>query len=110
MGKKIFGVILNTLPIILMVALIPFVNGDYVLTALYILIIAASLSIKREPKDFLFLIFGFFIMTISEYIFTSTGVETFNRMSIFGLMPVWLPFLWGYAFVAIKRAIIILDK
>ncbi len=49
-------------------------------------------------------------MIISEYLFIKTGVETFTRNSLFGLMPLWLPFLWAYAFVVIKRAIKILDK
>ena len=48
-------------------------------------------------------------MIISEAIFISTGVETFIRNSLFGLMPLWLPFLWGYCFVAMKRAIKILN-
>jgi hypothetical protein len=49
-------------------------------------------------------------MFASEYFFISTGVETFARNSLFGLMPLWLPFLWAYAFVVIKRAVIILSK
>ena len=92
-----------------MIGLIPLVANDYILTALYALIILVAFIVKRESKDFLFLVFGFFIMIISEYIFTSTGVETFNRASLFGLMPIWLPFLWGYAFVAMKRVIVILN-
>ena len=49
-------------------------------------------------------------MIVSEYLFISTGVETFNRNSLFGLMPLWLPFLWGYAFVVMKRVIVVLDN
>ncbi len=49
-------------------------------------------------------------MIASEYVFCSTGVETFVRNSLFGLMPIWLPFLWGYGFIAIKRSVLILDK
>ncbi|MBN2052170.1 hypothetical protein JW756_01585 [Candidatus Woesearchaeota archaeon] len=65
---------------------------------------------RYEQRDFLFFIFGFIAMIISEYLFVSTGVETFVRNTLFGLMPLWLPFLWAYAFVAMKRAIIILGK
>jgi hypothetical protein len=54
------------------------------------------------------LIFGFFIMIVAEYFFVMTGVETFRRNTLFGLMPLWLPFLWAYGYVAIKRAIEIL--
>ena len=48
-------------------------------------------------------------MIIAEYFFVSTGAETFLRKSLFGIMPLWLPFIWAYAFVAMKRAINILN-
>lgn len=107
---KILHIFLNTLPIILMIALIPVFKNDHILTGIYALIIAISFVIKYERKDCLFFVFGFFVMIISEYFFISTGVEMFIRNSLFGLMPLWLPVLWAYAFVAMKRAIIILDK
>ncbi len=93
-----------------MIALIPFIKNDYLLTLIYILIIGISLIIKRTPNDLLVLIFGFFIMIASEYLFISTGVETFERRTLFGLMPLWLPFLWSYGFVAIKRSTEILSS
>jgi hypothetical protein len=108
--KKILQIFLNTIPIIIMIAFIPVFKNDYALTGIYFLIIFISFAIRYEKKDYLFFIFGFIIMIISEYFFISTGVETFMRNSLFGLMPLWLPFLWAYGFVAIKRAIIILDK
>ena len=110
MKNKILKIFFNAVPIILMIVLIPSVGDDYYLTAIYVVIIAASLLIKYEKKDIIFLISGFVIMLISEYMFISTGVETFNRNSLFGVMPLWLPFLWSYPFVAIKRIINILNK
>ena len=88
-----------------MIGLIPLVSNDYVLTLLYIVIIVVALALKRTKNDLLVLALGFAIMTIAEYLFISTGVETFNRTILFGLMPLWLPFLWGYGFVAIKRSV-----
>ena len=107
---KVLQTFLNTVPIIIMISLIPVFKNDYILTGIYALIIAVSFAIKYDQKDYLFFIFGFIIMIISEYFFISTGVETFIRNSLFGLMPLWLPVLWAYAFVVIKRAIIILGK
>ncbi len=107
---KILKIFLNTIPVILMIALIPVFKNDYILTGIYALIIAVSFAIKYEQKDYLFFIFGLIIMIIFEYFFVSTGIETFVRNSLFGLMPLWLPVLWAYGFVAMKRAIIILDK
>jgi len=101
-------IVLNIVPLLLMILLIPLVKNDYVLTGFYVGIIMISLLVKYEKKDILFLIIGFVIMMISEGLFISTGVETFNRNSLFNLMPVWLPFLWAYAFVAMKRLISIL--
>lgn len=92
-----------------MIGLIPLIRDDYVLTAVYIVIIAVSLKlITAKRNDLVVLIFGFFAMIVSEYIFISTGAETFVRNSLFGLMPLWLPFLWSYGFVAIKRAMAVL--
>ena len=93
-----------------MIGLIPFVKNDYTLTLIYILIIAVSLIIKYQTKDYLYLILGFTAMIISEYFFVSTGVEIFLRNTLFGLMPLWLPFLWAYAFVVIGRSIKIIEK
>lgn len=92
-----------------MIGLIVLIKNDYLLTGLYIIIIISSFLFRKEDKEITVFLFGFFVMIISELIFTSTGVETFVRNSLFGLMPVWLPLLWGYAFVVMKRSIKILD-
>lgn len=105
---KILQIFLNAVPILLMIGLIPFVASDYILTLLYVLIIVFALVLKRMPNDLLIFVFGFVVMIASEYLFISTGVETFNRITLFGIMPLWLPFLWGYGFVAIKRSVEIL--
>jgi hypothetical protein len=107
--KKYLLILLNATPILVMIGLIPMVSNDYFLTGLYISTIIISLCFKRYPNDLLFFFFGFFFMTLSEYLFISTGVETFVRNSLFGLMPLWLPFLWAYGFVVIKRSIEILN-
>jgi len=91
-------------------ALIPVVNNDYVLAGVYLFIAVISLLIHREPYEINIFIFGFLIMIVSEYFFIRTGVETFNRHTLFGLMPLWLPFLWAYAFIGIKRVVIVLQN
>jgi hypothetical protein len=108
--NKVYQIFLNAIPVLVMVGLIPLVRNDYILTGVYAAIIVVALLIKRERNDLLVLVFGFFIMIASEYLFISTGVETFQRNSLLGLMPLWLPFLWSYGFVAIKRSVLILDS
>jgi len=92
-----------------MIGLIPVVGNDYWLALIYCLIITISFWIKYEKREYIIILFGLFIMIICEAIFLSTGVEVFNRNTLFGIMPIWLPLLWGYAFVAIKRGIKLLE-
>jgi hypothetical protein len=108
--QKLKAVALYSLPIVVMIGLIPLVGNDYALTALYVAFIIALLSIKAARHDFLALVFGFVAITLSELFFVSTGVETFTRQTLFGLIPFWLPFLWAYAFVTIKRCLAILSR
>jgi len=108
--KKFGAIFLNASPVLVMILLIPFIVNDYILTFTYVTIITISLVVKRTTNDLLVLIFGFFIMIAAEYLFVSTGVETFQRNTLFGLMPLWLPFLWAYGFVAIKRSIEVLSR
>lgn len=100
-----------SLPILIMIGLIPLIINDYILTLIYVAIITALFIYKKERKiDMIIFTFGFCVMIIFEYIFISTGVETFVRNSLFGVMPLWLPFLWGYGFVAIKTGIKLLES
>ena len=109
MLSKIRAIVVYCIPIVLMIGLIPVVANDYLLTGIYILFTVALLCIKSEKNDLLAFLFGLIGITLSETFFVSTGVETFLRNSLFGLMPLWLPFLWAYAFVTIKRTLRILD-
>lgn len=102
-------VVIIALPVFFMIALIPYVRNDFTLAGIYILIIAIS-AIRYTRKDLVFLIFGFFMLLIAEYFFLTTGVEVFERRTLLGVMPVWLPFLWAYIFVAIKRSVLVFEK
>jgi hypothetical protein len=108
--EKIKGIFINIIPILLMIGLIPLVPNDYWLSLFYILIIGISFFFKLEKKEWVIFSFGFLGMIISEYIFVSTGVEIFIRNSLFGMMPLWLPLLWGYGFVVIKRSVKLLEN
>lgn len=108
--KKAKKIALNALPILLMMGLIPIVEDDYMLTFLYIVIIGVSLRYRRTKYDITAFITGFFLMTIAEYLFVKTGVEVFLRNTLFGVMPLWLPFLWGYGYVAMKHIVQVLSR
>ena len=102
-------VIVIALPVFFMIALIPYVQNDYVLAGIYLLIIAVS-AIRYTRKEFIFLIFGFIMLLIAEYFFLMTGVEVFERRTLLGVMPVWLPLLWAYIFIAIKRGVLVFER
>ena len=108
MKNKVLRIFLEAIPTLIMIALITIIGNDYILASLYLIIIGISLFIKHEKHDYRLLILGFVVMIIAETIFISTGVEIFLRNSLFGIMPLWLPILWAYAFVAIKRGVNIL--
>jgi hypothetical protein len=93
-----------------MIGLIPVVQNDYALAAIYLFCIAALLATRSEKNDGLALAFGLVGVTTSEFFFVSTGAETFLRNSLFGIMPIWLPLLWAYVFVSIKRSLRVLDR
>ena len=108
--QKAAKIFLNSIPVLIMIGLIPFVKNDYILTVFCVAIIFISLRfIRYERNDATVFVFGFFIMIFFEYIFVMTGVETFTRHSLFGFMPLWLPFLWSYGFLTIRKSIQILD-
>lgn len=106
--KKLIHIFLNAVPVILMVGLIPFVPDDGMLTVAYCVMIIIAFLVLRMRRDWKIFIFGFFVMMFFEWLFVATGVERFNRNSLFGVMPIWLPFLWGYGFIAIGRSVKIL--
>ena len=110
MKNPIIKILLNALPLLLMILFIPFIQSDYTLLLIYILIISILLFIKYEPKEYIYFVFGFVVITFFEWVFVSTGAEIFQRKSLFGIMPIWLPILWAYSFIAIKRSIIAINE
>lgn len=109
MSKKYSGVILGVTTIVVMIALIPFVRDDIALAGIYTLLVVFSFLINYQHGDIFIFVACAVLLFISEYFFISTGVETFVRRSLLGVMPLWLPILWGYAFVAIRRFIVALE-
>lgn len=108
--SKALSLAVLILPIVAMIGLIPLVQNDVTLAVIYMVFSIALLLIKPERNDIPAYGIGLIVITLSEMLFVSTGVETFARNSLFGLIPLWLPILWAYAFVTIKRGLRILDR
>ena len=102
--QKTSRMFIYALPVLLMIGLIRLIPNEYALTLVYAIIIALAFRIKSSRREIHIFAFGIAVMTFFEYLFVSMGVETFTQQSLLGVMPLWLPVLWGYSFVAIKRA------
>lgn len=102
-------VIVIVVSILLMVALIPYITSDFGLGMIYISVAAATFLLSKDKKEVLFFVLGFLLLTFAEIWFVSMGVETFNRETLFFGIPLWLPILWGYVFIMIRRGVHALD-
>ena len=91
------------LTVLALVGLIPFIVNDYILAAIYAGFIVAFATLKKQRGDWIFIAVGFIALFFGENFFISTGVETFNRTSLFDIMPLWLPLLWSFIFLVMKR-------
>ncbi len=108
--NKIKQIILELVPVVAMILLIPIIQNDYILLLVYGIIIISLFFIKYVKLDWVFFTFALITMTASETLFISTGVEVFERNSLFGLMPIWLPVLWAYVFVVMRRLVKVLEN
>ena len=71
--NKIINIVLNIIPILVMIGLIPIIQNDYILTVVYLGIILISFFIKKDKGDIFIFLFGFCAMILSEMVFVSTG-------------------------------------
>ena len=102
MKTDIKKIMLNIIPIIIMIGLIPLIKNDYYILLAYLIIIGICLKIHYEKKEYKLLITGLIFMFLAEFFFISTKVEIFTSQTLIN-MPIWLPILWGYGFIVIKR-------
>ena len=103
-------IVASALPVVGMILLVPFVQNDYILALIYTIVILVALAIHQDRKDRIFVMFGSVVSFVAEALFISTGVETFERKTLLGIMPLWLPLLWGYIFLAMRRAIMAIES
>lgn len=104
---KIF---LELIPIFIMFIFIRlFLMNNLILTSLMIITIIISLFVKYEKKEYILMIAGAVLMTLIEILFVNTGAEKFTNPLFFGI-PVWLPIIWAYGLVVMKRIVLLLNS
>ena len=81
--NKIKQIILELVPVVAMILLIPIIQNDYILLLVYGIIIISLFFIKYVKLDWVFFTFALITMTAFETLFISTGVERYSREIVY---------------------------
>lgn len=102
--KKSWQIFIETLPILLGIILSYLLWRNSMLLFLVYLILTVGLILwRRDKKEFIIFGYGILIGFIVETIGTQiSGYQSFTEPDFLGI-PLWLPIVWGYGFVAMKR-------
>ena len=110
--KKVMDILPILVSVIAGIFLFAFIKSESLLASGFILIIAANLIIKYHKGEFALLLAGMIIGLVMELIGDLLfKVQYWAHGSLFGL-PFWLPLMWGFGFIAIRRLgnVIVKDK
>jgi general stress protein CsbA len=97
------NVLFQILPLFLVLFIFVFTQNEFFVTAGIIFLITLSFMIKYYKKEWKVLVFG----VILGIIFELGGdliykAQYWENASFFGI-PIWLPLMWGYGFIFIRR-------
>lgn len=104
MKKTLIPIFLETLPLLIGIFLTYlFWKNNIILLAVYLIAISIILKIKYQRGDLSALFYGFIIGLIVETIGTSVShYQSFANPDFLGI-PMWLPIVWAYGFMLMKR-------
>ena len=103
-------IILELVPIaLIMIFVFLFYLNNLILTLLILAVIIVSLLVNFQKHEVWIMIIGTPIIMIIEYLLVRSGAESFSNPVVFGL-PIWLPFIWAYGLVVMKRIAMFLSK
>lgn len=108
---KFLKVFVETLPILFGILLsFLFWQNNVLLFILYIVLTAMLIYIHKDKSEFIIFAYGVVIGAIVEIIGTRvSGYQSFANPD-FGVIPMWLPIVWGYGFIAMKRIGMVLQS
>lgn len=110
MRKETFArIVVQTIPVLLGIILTYlFWRNSILLTLIYAAAIVVILRIRYYPGDISALLYGFLLGFLVEVIGTSfSGYQSFTNPDFLGI-PIWLPIVWAYGLMAMKRIGIII--
>lgn len=109
--KKLRKILLETSPILFGIILAYLFWRNSILLSLIYSTLALGLIYFHKDKTELFIfIYGILIGAIVEVIGTQISrYQSFSTHEFFGI-PLWVPIVWGYGFVAMKRVGFVLQE
>ena len=102
--RKLTKVFIETLPILFGIFLsYLFWQDNVLLLIIYLVLTLGLIYFHKDKPEFIIFAYGILIGAIVEVIGTQiSGYQSFTKPD-FGGIPIWLPIVWGYGFVAMKR-------
>lgn len=101
--KTLKYIIVEILPLFFALGVLLLIGNELLMTAVIIAIVLISFKIQYKKNEwklfFIGLILGLSFELFGDAIYK---LQTWQQTSLFGL-PLWLPVLWGYGFVIIRR-------
>ena len=97
-------VIIETIQILVGILLSYFFwKNNFLLCGIYIALAGILIYLHKDKTELAIFIYGIIIGTLVETVGTKiSGYQSFAQPDFSGI-PVWLPFAWGYGFIAMKR-------
>ncbi|HBD24428.1 MAG: hypothetical protein A2566_01385 [Candidatus Zambryskibacteria bacterium RIFOXYD1_FULL_40_13] len=103
MNKNIKKILIQLGLLILAFVLLGIVRNEYVFTVIVIFLIGVSLKMDYHKNEWALLLLGFVLGFFIEVIMgLFYRFQHWDNASLLGV-PIWLPLVWGYAFVLIRR-------
>lgn len=101
--KKILEIAKNSLVLFAMLIIFYFIKSEMWITIAMLALILISFKIRYEKGEWKIIVFGL----ILGFLFEIAGdavykLQNWNHNLLFGI-PLWLPLMWGYGFVLIRR-------
>ncbi len=109
--NKISKVLLETGPILFGILLsYLFWQNSIVLLTLYLTLTLGLIYLHKDKSELIIFAYGIVIGTLVEILGTQvSGYQSFTKPDFRGI-PMWLPIVWGYGFIAMKRIGLILKS
>ncbi len=103
MKNKALNIFYEVLPMFCALIIFIFIKNEYLIALGVLALLLITFKIKYYKNEWKVYVFGvltgFFFEIAGDYIYK---LQYWENASLFGI-PIWLPLLWGYGFIFIRR-------